>query len=399
MQSWVAESMRSVLIAMVCVSLMLIPSVSADLITRIELRDAGVLADQDLGIKAGAVSPDGMDVLIAGADGYARLLSADEADNRAMDVELLTGRSSTIHHVDWHPRGNTALLVGDDGLAMRYDSYDHGITNVNGSFAVFGKGLTAVSWRPAGDFAYVGADDGSLWKFAEHTGFEALENNGLSEITDIDCHRNYNVCFITTMDEGIAVIDKGHDVTWIAQTSAQTWVGVDCADPTLNECAAFASGLRIQAIRINTIDASQSEVTRDPLLPKLPSGEQIGVDGGHDGTTLVKMAPLSILRHNPMGNDVYTVLMAEDAALWDEIIAGRPLAMVWETSTNNGYMITAFGNVVAFSPVVEGVDGGIMTVLVLGAVAISVPGVVLGLIYMNSPWLQKKYNQWRFKSK
>ena len=398
MQSSVAESMRRVLMAMVCVTLMLIPSVSADLITRVELRDGGVLAERDLGIRTGAVSPDGMDVLIAGMDGYARLLSADEADNREMDVELLTGRSSTIHHIDWHPRGNTALLVGEQGLAMRYDSYDHGVTNVNGTFAVYGKNLTAVAWRPAGDFAYMGAEDGSLWKFAEHTGFEPLENNGASEITDIDCHRNYNVCFITTIDEGIAVIDQGHAVTWIAQTSGETWVGMDCADPTLNECVGFASGLKSKAIRINTIDASQSKA-EETLIFDLPSGEQIGVDTGHDGTTLVKMAPMGIVRHNPLLNEAYTVLIAEDAAAWDEIIAGRTLAMVWETSTNNGYMITEFGNVVAFSPLVEEVEAGIMTILVLGAVSISVPGVILGLIYMNSPWLQKKYNQWRFKGK
>lgn len=398
MQSSVAESMRRVLMAMVCITLMLLPSVSADLVTRIELRDGGVLAERDLGIRTGAVSPDGMDVLIAGMDGYARLLSADEADNREMDVELLTGRSSTIHHIDWHPRGNTALLVGDDGLAMRYDSYDHGVTNVNGTFAVFGKNLTAVAWRPAGDFAYVGAEDGSLWKFAEHTGFEALDNNGVSEITDMDCHRNYNVCFMTTIDEGIAVIDQGHAVTWIAQTSAETWVGMDCADPTLNECVGFASGLKSKAIRINTIDASQSKA-EETLIFDLPSGEQIGVDTGHSGTTLVKMAPMSIVRHNPLLNEAYTVLLAEDAAAWDEIIAGRTLAVVWETSTNNGYMVTEFGNIVAFSPLVEEVEAGIMTILVLGAVAISVPGVIIGLIYMNSPWLQKKYNQWRFKGK
>lgn len=398
MQSSVAVSMRRVLMAMVCVTLMLIPSVSADLITRVELRDGGVLAERDLGIRTGAVSPDGMDVLIAGMDGYARLLSADEADNREMDVELLTGRSSTIHHIDWHPRGNTALLVGEEGLAMRYDSYDHGVTNVNGTFAVYGKNLTAVAWRPAGDFAYMGAEDGSLWKFAEHTGFEPLENNGASEITDIDCHRNYNVCFITTIDEGIAVIDQGHAVTWIAQTSGETWVGMDCADPTLNECVGFASGLKSKAIRINTIDASQSKA-EETLIFDLPSGEQIGVDTGHDGTTLVKMAPMGIVRHNPLLNEAYTVLIAEDAAAWDEIIAGRTLAMAWETSTNNGYMITEFGNVVAFSPLVEEVEAGIMTILVLGAVSISVPGVILGLIYMNSPWLQKKYNQWRFKGK
>ena len=64
MQSSVAESMRRGLMAMVCITLMLLPSVSADLVTRIELRDGGVLAERDLGIRTGAVSPDGMDVLI-----------------------------------------------------------------------------------------------------------------------------------------------------------------------------------------------------------------------------------------------------------------------------------------------------------------------------------------------
>jgi hypothetical protein len=111
------------------------------------------------------------------------------------------------------------------------------------------------------------------------------------------------------------------------------------------------------------------------------------------------MAPMSIVRHNPLLNKAYTVLLAEDAAAWDEIIAGRTLAVVWETSTNNGYMVTEFGNIVAFSPLVEEVEAGIMTILVLGAVAISVPGVIIGLIYMNSPWLQRKYRELRFGKK
>ena len=40
-----------------------------------------------------------------------------------------------------------------------------------------------------------------------------------------------------------------------------------------------------------------------------------------------------------------------------------------------------------------------MDVLVLGAVAVSVPGVILGLIYMNSPWMQRKYRELRFGKK
>ena len=156
---------------------------------RVQLTDAGALADGDLGVTVGAVSPDGKDVLIGGMNGYARLLSAEEADNREMDIELVTGKNATVHDIAWHPRGNTALLMGEQGLAMRYDTYDHSVTNVNGSFSVLGQALTTVVWRPAGDFAYVGSVDGSVWKFAEHTGFELLDNLGSSEIMDISCHR------------------------------------------------------------------------------------------------------------------------------------------------------------------------------------------------------------------
>jgi hypothetical protein len=62
-------------------------------------------------------------------------------------------------------------------------------------------------------------------------------------------------------------------------------------------------------------------------------------------------------------------------------------------------MITDFGNIIEFSPAVEEVEMNIMDVLVLGAVAVSVPGVILGLIYMNSPWLQRKYKEFRFGKK
>ena len=386
---WVAFSLLLVL---------LLPLASADLVSRVQLTDAGALADSDLGVTVGAVSPDGKDVLIGGMNGYARLLSAEEADNREMDVELVTRKNATVHDIAWHPRGNTALLMGEQGLAMRYDTYDHSVTNVNGSFSVLGQALTTVVWRPAGDFAYVGSVDGSVWKFAEHTGFELLDNLGSSEIMDISCHRNYNVCFVASKDDGIAVIDEGHALSWIAQTAAETWVGIDCADPTLNECVGFASGLVSKAIRINTIDASKS-AAEEALRLELPSGEHIGVTSGHDGTSLVHLAPLGLVRHKPLSGEAFTVLVPEHAAEWDAVIAGRSLAVVWETGLHSGYMITEFGNIIAFSPAVEEVDMNIMDVLVLGAVAISVPGVILGLIYMNSPWMQRKYKQWRFGKK
>ena len=380
------------------VVLLTMPLASADILSRIELKDAGSLGESDLGITAGAVSPDGQDVLIGGLNGYARLLSADEADNRALDVELVTGRNSTIHDIAWHPRGNTALLVGDDGMAMRYDTYDHSVTYVNGTFGVLGYDLTTAVWRPAGDFAYVASSTGEVWKFAEHTGFELLDNLGESAVSGLACHRNYNVCVLATVDEGMAVIDEAHAVSWLSQTASETWVGVDCASGILNECVGFASGLKSKVIRINTIDARQSTV--ETGVPwDLPSGEFVDVGRGHDSTSLVHLAPLGLVRYTPMTGEAFTVLIPEDAAEWDPILAGRGLSVVWETSRHNGFMITDFGNIIAFSPAVEEVEMNIMDVLVLGAVAISVPGVILGLIYMNSPWLQRKYREIRFGKK
>ena len=385
-------------LAVVLVGVLMMPVATAELTSRIELVDRGTLYDTDLGITVGSVSPDGQDVLLGGLNGYARLLSADEADDRAMDVELVTGRNSTVNDVAWHPRGNTALLVGDDGMAMRYDTYDHSITYVNGTFTVLGYELTSVVWRPSGDFAYVAAATGEVWKFAEHTGFELLDNLGVSRVTDIACHRNYNVCVMATVDEGMAIIDEGHAVGWLTQTAAQTWVGVDCASPILNECVGFASGLTSSVVRINTIEPRQSTI-EDPGRITLPSGEYVSVSRGHDGTSLVHLAPLGLVRNTPMSGEAFTVLVPGDAANWDEIIAGRGLAVVWETSQHRGFIITDFGNIIEFSPATEEVDMNIMDVLVLGAVSISVPGVILGLVYMNSPWMQRKYREWRFRKK
>ena len=388
-QTWLAVGLLLVLIA---------PLASADLVSRIELEDAGALGESDLGIKVGAVSPDGQDILVGGMNGFARLLSADDAGNRALDVELVTGSNSTVQDIAWHPRGNTAILVGDEGMAMRYDTYDHSITYVNGTFSVLGHDLTSVVWRPGGDFAYVASSQGKVWKFAEHTGFELLENTGESRVTDISCHRNRNVCILSTVDEGLAVIDKGHALAWLTQTAALTWVGVDCASSILNECVGFASGLETKVIRINEGDAGQSTVeSSDPW--DLPTGDFVDVSRGDDGTSLIHLAPLGLVRYTPLTGEAFSVLLPEDAAAWDPVIAGRGLPVVWENTRHSGFIITDFGNIIKFTPAVEEVEMNIMDVLVLGAVAVSVPGVILGLIYMNSPWMQRKYRELRFGKK
>ena len=54
----------------------------------------------------------------------------------------------------------------------------------------------------------------------------------------------------------------------------------------------------------------------------------------------------------------------------------------------SGFLVTSQGRIVSFEPANEIDDGDVPYVLVI-LVALCVPGVFIGLIYWNSPWLQK----------
>jgi hypothetical protein len=310
-------------------------------------------------------------------------------------VELSTARNAALHDVSWHPRGETALITGDMGVALRYSTENHAITTVNGSGSIIGLNMTAVEWRPAGDYAYFGASDGSLWKFNEGSGMTAIADTRSSSISDIACHRSQNICVVATLNDGLAVLSTNDQLTFLSGTGGDTWVGVDCADPTLNECVGFASGLRTQAIRLDMVDASESTTRAIMQLSSL-EGDFTGVSRGHDGTTLIHMAPFATIRQQPLVSEAFAQIVSEDAMAWDAVVAGRSLEVVWENAHQEGFIITSFGNIVSFEKIgVSGEDLDLLSIMVMAAVTISVPGVVLGLIYMNSPYLQRKYLQFR----
>ena len=386
--------MRGHLLFGVCVLLFLLPSVPAQPESLIQLELVDTLGESDLGINAGKVSPDGLSVMLVGEDGYAHLISAYHAEDRSRDIELNTARSAALHDVSWHPRGETALLTGEMGVALRYTAENHAISTVNGSGAIVGLHMTAVEWRPAGDYAYFGASDGTLWKFSEGSGMEAIDDTRSSGICDIACHRNQNVCVVTTLSDGLAVLSSNHQLTFLSGTAGETWMGVDCADPTLNECVGFASGLKTQAVRLDMVDPSQSTLRAMMQLSML-EGDFTGVSRGHDGTTLIHMAPFSTIRQQPLISEAFAQIVAQDAVEWDPVVSGRSIEVVWENAHQEGFILTSFGNVVSFETYSEVVEMDLMSIAVMAAVTISVPGVFLGLIYMNSPYLQRKYLQFR----
>ena len=376
--------------------ILLMPTILAEN-DNVDLKLESSLTDSDAGITAAETSPNGENLLIVGLDGFAHLISAKNAGDRSLDVELNSGRQNNFNDIAWHPRGEAALIAGDLGTAMRYEKIDHGITVVNGTGAILGRNMTSVDWRSAGDYSYFGAEDGSLWRFSEGTGFMLVDSVS-SEITGISCHKSYDICVVSTLADGLGVIGQTHNISWLSGTKTDTWIDVDCPDSQLKECIAYGSGLRLMPILLNIIDHSNSDTGEMVQYPSL-SGDFISTSPGYASSSLIHIAPFATVRYDALENTANVQISSEQMLEWDSVIAGRQIAYVWETGFNDGYIMTTSGNIISFEPKLIEIDNTMLTTIILVAVSVSVPGVIIGLIYMNSPYLQKKYLNFRRNSR
>ncbi|MGB2353172.1 MAG: hypothetical protein ACPH9J_05640, partial [Candidatus Poseidoniaceae archaeon] len=125
------------------------------------------------------------------------------------------------------------------------------------------------------------------------------------------------------------------------------------------------------------------------------STEFIAVSRGYDGTSLVHLAPMESVRYMTSADKVFMHMESDAVTSYDPNVAGQRIALMWEIGEDDGWMITNEGLIVKIFPVETHESLGIMETIVFTAVAISVPGVIIGLIFMNSPFLQRKYRQLR----
>ena len=364
------------------------PLVGATAETTVEINVERKLANYDLGINGGALSPNGNFVLIYGEDGYAHLLSAKNADMESEDVRLENETMNSLNSASWHPGGKSALIVGDSGTVLRYDSETFGLGEAEGASFIGDNDLTAVHFTPGSSVAYLGTEDGQIWKYYADT-FTMINNDATSRITDIACMKNENICVISTLNDGLAVIDQADKLTWITNTRYNTWIGISCEDPQMNSCTAFASGKKTSLVYIDIIDSTKTTVSGIVALGEI-EGDTISDDPATDSSTLLALAPLGMVRWNQYKEEAFLMFSNDDAIDEDILLAGDRYAMAWENSENSGFLVTGQGRIVSFEPASEDSTGGIPG-FVIFLVAMCVPGVFLGLIYWNSPWLQRKY--------
>lgn len=346
------------------------------------------LTSYDLGVNGGEISPNGETVLIFGEDGYAHLLSAKDADDESRDVRLEKETDFALNDATWHPGGKSALIVGDSGTVLRFNSTNFALGEAEGSSAMAGLDINAIHFTAASSVAYLGTDDGQIWKYYADS-FTLLNDDSLTKITDIDCLKNKNICVVGTVNDGVAIIDQADSVSWISNSRKYTWMGISCEDPTMNSCTGFASGLTAVPIEIDVLNIANSELGVSSPFGQL-DGDIIGDSSGVDSTSIFALAPLGMVRWNQYTEEAFLMFSNENATEEDVILGGDSFAVAWENSEYSGFFVTSQGRIVSFEPASEVDDGDIPYILVI-IVALCVPGVILGLIYWNSPWLQRKY--------
>lgn len=349
------------------------------------------IANTDLGLEGGEISPNGASILAYGSDGFAIIISANSAGTEEGDVSLENETTNVYRDASWHPQGRSALLVGDGGTIYRYNSTTYALEDVTPSSTFNHRDLRSVSWNSAGSAAYIGAEDGTLWKYQADE-ITLINNTAVSRINDIDCLKNKNYCVVASLNDGAAVIDPTHNVEWISSTGHITWIGVSCVDPSRNACTLLGSGKKIGDLRVDLIDTSASYLSSTIGIDDL-QGDFIGESDGSESTTLVGLAPIGLVRWTQYENEAMLLFDSNLATEEEVMLGGDSFVCAWEVELSRGYVLTEDGRIVSFIPAEEAQETSTGEIVLAYIVAICVLGLPLGMIYWNSPWLQRKYKE------
>ena len=375
----------TVLIVVMMMTVLLSPIVSAE--SAVELDSILVLDNDDLGIQGIAENPEGSRILIYGVDGYAEIIFSQRPE---IQIPLSATDKQTMRGADWHPGGGTAFLVGDEGMILRYALDDYSLTQAGEQLNFGQTQLNAVAWNTAGSWAYVGGDDGWLWRIRAQGdgGLEThlIEGRGEGDVTSIDCHNELMLCVISSSTDGIGIIDRDHVLTWIGG-SFYPCTSVICPTSYVQYCTSVSSDLQIGMIRLHTEGALQSELSVSDI--KGVDGKFMQLSHQEDARSLIIVAPFSLLEHNIETNSTYPWLDNDDAVNFDATISGERIIGTWNTGKDSGWIITSRGTMIEFHSTEE--SGGIG--LVLGGIVgflipLTIFMLLLTLVYTASPKMQ-----------
>jgi len=366
---------------------MLAPVASAG--SAVGLYEKVSLSGQDLGLNGAAVDPLGEWAIVFGADSYLELVRAANPDDR---VELIWNGGEDLTYGDFHPGGQTALIVGSEGQVLRYAREDHSVTDAGGDLEFNQIMLTAVAWNSGGSWAYIGGSDGWLWRMraAADGGAEVhlIQGRGESDITGIDCHPSVMACVVTSLVDGIGVIDRDHTLYWLGGTG-YPWSDVVCPPGDTVECVAVSSDRNIARVTLNADVASTSDVRLVQVTGA--EGYFTGISHQSDDRSLIYMSPFGLIEHDLGLNSSFPWLENSDAVEYDTDVSGSRIVATWGTDRDSGWILTDRGELVHYHPPYSNAIGGVLEAWVLIAIPTVILLVLLSFTLSLFPGLQQRF--------
>jgi hypothetical protein len=357
------------------------PNALAD--SAVELGDGFSLSDSDLGLDGVAVDDDGETAIVYGANSYLRVLDANDPTEQ---IDLVWPGAQQLLDADFHPSGQTAFIVGEDGLVLRYAKQDHSVEKAAAESLLMFSDLTAVSWNTGGSWAYVGSVNGEIWRLRADSegGAEIHELVGIGQgpIAAIDCHPTIMMCVVAASIEGIGIIDRDHAFTWVGGNS-YPWTGVECPTGDSEYCVAVADNKAIALIELDPNDLSKS-IPQVSTLPDI-NAYFIGINHQESDRTIIATTPANLIEHDISKNASYPWLEYTD--INDINLTNGRIVGTWATGDDSGWIVTNRGYIVSYAPPTKG-SASILNLWVVIAIPIATGLVVLSLVYASSPKLQ-----------
>jgi len=363
---------------------------SAHAQSAVELGRTHSLGEVDLGIEGASISPDGELVIIHGKESA---IFAVNSSSPGEFSKIEWNYSSDLVDSSFHPNGQTALIVGDSGTVLRYMREQNMVEEAVDDMFLGQTNLNAVSWKGDGSWAYVGGEDGWIWRVRgiDGGGSEVvpLEGRGSSDVNAISCLPGTNVCVISSSVDGIGVIDGEHEIHWIGGVG-YPWIDAVCPTGISNECVAVSTDRTIGIVSINADNPGNSKVYENDIV-KLHGidGQFNGIEIQSESRSLISMAPFELVEHDLEERASYPWLENEDVVMFDPIVSNDRVVSSWSTGINTGWVVTSSGKIIDFSPEREEGGGGVLTIwigiIVLGGAIL----LVLSLITSSSQTLSR----------
>ena len=356
--------------------------------SQVDIVAEGSLELLNLHLNAGELSPDGDFVLVVGGDGFSSIL--DSKDPMGKNI-LNTDTTVELHDLSWHPLSQSAIIVGDNGTVLKYSREGSNITGLYDA-NLFAADIYAVDWRGSGQWAYLGGEAGSLYKYRAADGYIKIENNLSSDITSISCHQVYDYCMFTTLQDGFGLIDRDHQIHLFGHTQ-YTWLTSSCSLRGLDRCTFYGSNLAVAILDFSRIDASASQVIGSvTFLSTATSSEFVSASAHSNEKTMLHMAPYGMVEYNLEEMSAYPWLNNVDAADSSAQLSSTTPIVSWDIGQYEGWVVSSDGTIASYSQkyfeALSGWDEG-PTILVMLVVIIVVPGSIMGLIFMFSDRAQQ----------